>query len=157
MRSFVKQANGAGIKESCPAFEIVGRSSPRTLSDRRAGSRYSLLGKSQGRRAAQAAIFEELDGLPAGQLVMLKLTLRRRTTSTPNSSKHPKVVRVVRFRAAIHGKKEQALAEESRRRASFSRALVEGLSAQHARWRSTTPCWMHRFRASSRRQHLSAR
>jgi fructose-bisphosphate aldolase class I len=71
---------------------------------------------------------EELDALPVGQLVMLKLTLPDKDDLYAECVSHPKVVRVV----ALSGGYTQA---EGIRRlrtgvvARFSRALVEGLSA----------------------------
>jgi len=82
---------------------------------------------------AQAAILEELHALPAGQPVMLKLTLPEKDDLYAELVKHPKVVRVV----ALSGGYTQEEGNERLRRnhgvvASFSRALVEGLSAQQS-------------------------
>jgi fructose-bisphosphate aldolase class I len=81
----------------------------------------------------KAALLAELDALPTGQLVMLKLTLPERDDLYAELVGHPKVVRVV----ALSGGYTR---EEGNRRlrrnhgvvASFSRALVEGLSVQQS-------------------------
>jgi len=81
----------------------------------------------------EAALLEALDGLPAGQLVMLKLTLPEKDDHYAACVRHPKVVRVV----ALSGGYTRDEGNERLRRnhgvvASFSRALVEGLSAQQS-------------------------
>ena len=78
-------------------------------------------------------MLEELDGLPAGQLVMLKLTLPEKDNLYAEFVKHPRVVRVV----ALSGGYSREEADKRLQRnhgvvASFSRALVEGLSAQQS-------------------------
>src|SRR4029450_6173497 len=75
-------------------------------------------------------ILEALDRLPDGQLIMLKLTLPEKDNLYSEFVGHPKVVRVV----ALPGGYTQKEGNERLRRnhgvvASFSRALVEGLSA----------------------------
>ena len=89
--------------------------------------------KAEAEELLKAAIFEELDGLPAGQLVMLKLTLPEKDDLYAEFVKHPKVVRVV----ALSGGYTREEGNKRLRRnhgvvASFSRALVEGLSAQQS-------------------------
>jgi fructose-bisphosphate aldolase class I len=81
----------------------------------------------------RAAIFEKLNGLPAGQLVMLKITLPEIDDFYANCVSHPRVVKVV----ALSGGYTLEEANSRLRRnhgivASFSRALVEGLSAQQS-------------------------
>jgi len=78
----------------------------------------------------KAAILAELDALAAGDLVMLKLTLPEEDNLYAECVGHPKVVRVV----ALSGGYTRREANDRLRRnhgivASFSRALVEGLSA----------------------------
>ena len=135
MRSFVKQANGAGIKDIvAQQFEIARQIIAADLVpivEPEVDIHCSE--KAKAEELLKAAIFEELDGLPAGQLVMLKLTLPEKDDLYAEFVKHPKVVRVV----ALSGGYTQ---EEGNRRlrrnhgivASFSRALVEGLSAQQS-------------------------
>jgi len=81
----------------------------------------------------KAAIAEKLDGLPAGQQVMLKLTLPDKDDLYSDFVRHGKIVRVV----ALSGGYTQEQADERLRRnhgvvASFSRALLEGLSAKQS-------------------------
>ena len=81
----------------------------------------------------KAAILEKLNKLQAAELVMLKITLPERDDLYANCISHPNVVRVV----ALSGGYTREEANKRLRRnhsivASFSRALVEGLSAQQS-------------------------
>ena len=81
----------------------------------------------------KTALLEALDGLPAGQPVMLKLTLPEKDNHYAPCVRHPKVLRVV----ALSGGYTRDEGNARLRRnhgivASFSRALVEGLSAQQS-------------------------
>jgi fructose-bisphosphate aldolase class I len=87
--------------------------------------------KAKAEELLKAGILAKLNELPAGQLVMLKLTLPDKPDFYAEFVKHPKVVRVV----ALSGGYSQKEANERLRKnhgvvASFSRALVEGLTAQ---------------------------
>ena len=78
-------------------------------------------------------ILEKLDRLPPGQLVFLKLTLPEQDDLYADCVRHPKVVRVL----ALSGGYSRDDANARLRRnhgvvASFSRALVEGLTAQQS-------------------------
>src|SRR4030095_3695830 len=89
--------------------------------------------KARAETLLKAAILEKLNELPAGQLVMLKLTLPDQDDFYADFVKHPKVLRVV----ALSGGHTREEAKDRLRRnhgivASFSRALVEGLSAQQS-------------------------
>jgi fructose-bisphosphate aldolase, class I len=89
--------------------------------------------KAEAEEALKVAIVKGLDALPAGQLVVLKLTLPERDELYAECVRHPRIVRVV----ALSGGYTR---EEGNRRlrrnhgvvASFSRALVEGLSVQQS-------------------------
>jgi fructose-bisphosphate aldolase class I len=89
--------------------------------------------KAKAEELLEAALLEQLDALPAGQVVMLKITLPEKDDFYAELVRHPKVLRVV----ALSGGYSQ---EEGNRRlrrnhgivASFSRALVEGLSARQS-------------------------
>src|SRR4029453_5469447 len=131
MRSLVKQANGAGIKAIVTQqFEAARQILAADLGpivepevDIHAPE------KAKAEELLKSAILEELRRLPVGQLVMLKLTLPEKDDLYAEFVSHPKVVRVV----ALSGGYTR---EEGNRRlrrnhgvvASFSRALVEGLS-----------------------------
>ncbi len=135
MRSFIRQADDAGIRGVvAQQFEVARQIIAVGLvpiiepevdihCPEKAGAEELL----------KAAIRKELDGLPAGQLVMLKLTLPEQDDLYIEFVKDPKIVRVV----ALSGGYSR---EEGNRRlrrnhgvvASFSRALVEGLSVQQS-------------------------
>ena len=135
MRSFVKQASGAGVKEivnqqfeladQIIAAELVPIVEPEVD--------IHCPEKAKAEELLKAAILEKLNELSAGQLVMLKLTLPERDDFYADFVKHPKVVRVV----ALSGGYSREEANNRLRRnhgvvASFSRALVEGLSIQQS-------------------------
>ena len=89
--------------------------------------------KAQAEEFLKAGILEELSKLPTGKLVMLKLTLPDQDDFYANFVNHASVLRVV----ALSGGYSQAEANKLLRRnhgvvASFSRALLEGLSAQQS-------------------------
>jgi fructose-bisphosphate aldolase, class I len=89
--------------------------------------------KAKAEALLKAAILERLDQLPAGQLVMLKLTLPEQDNLYAECVGHSKVLRVV----ALSGGYTREEGNNRLRRnhgvvASFSRALVEGLSAQQS-------------------------
>src|SRR5262245_52523052 len=89
--------------------------------------------KAKAEELLQATIREELDALAADQLVMLKLTLPEKDDLYADFVRHPNVVRVV----ALSGGYSQKEGNERLRRnhgvvASFSRALLEGLSARQS-------------------------
>ena len=87
--------------------------------------------KAKAEALLKEAILEKLNGLPAGQQVMLKLTLPEQPDFYGDFVRHPKVVRVL----ALSGGYTQEEADARLRKnhgviASFSRALLEGLSVQ---------------------------
>jgi fructose-bisphosphate aldolase class I len=135
MRSFIKQCNGFGIKDIVSQqFEAA-----RQIID--AGlvpiiepevDIFCPL-KEKAEELLKAEIIENLNKLPAGAWVMLKITLPDRDDFYADCIKHPNVLRVV----ALSGGYTREQANEKLRRnhgvvASFSRALVEGLSAQQS-------------------------
>ena len=135
MRSVIKQANEAGIKDIViQQFEIGDEIISADLVpiiepevDIRCPE------KAKAEQLLKAAIVEKLNELPAGQFVMLKLTLPEQPDFYADFVKHPKVVRVV----ALSGGYSREEANNRLRKqhgvvASFSRALVEGLTAQQS-------------------------
>jgi fructose-bisphosphate aldolase class I len=135
MRSFIKQADETGIKENVKqqfdladqiiAAELIPIIEPEV--DIRCPE------KTKAEVLLKAAILEKLEQLPAGQLVMLKLTLPDQDDFYADFVKHPNVLRVV----ALSGGYSREEANDRLRRnhgviASFSRALAEGLSAQQS-------------------------
>jgi fructose-bisphosphate aldolase class I len=135
MRSVIKQANSAGITAVVKQQFEVG---------------YQILeeglipiiepevdikcpNKAGAEALLQVAIRAELEKLPQDRVVMLKLTLPETDDFYRDFVKHPRVLKVV----ALSG--GYSLAESNSRLsrnhgvvASFSRALVEGLSAQQS-------------------------
>jgi fructose-bisphosphate aldolase class I len=133
MRSFIKQANGAGIKDIVrQQFEVAGQIiATGLLPIIEPEVDIHCPDRAKAEEFLKGAILKELDELPAGQLVMLKLTLPERDDFYADCVRHPKVLRVV----ALSGGFVREEANDRLRRnhgvvASFSRALVEGLSAQ---------------------------
>jgi len=135
MRSFVKQANGAGIKDIVTqqfeaARQIIAAGLVPIVEPE---VDIHCPDKAKAEELLKAAIFEELHELREGQLVMLKLTLPDKDNLYAEFVSHPKVVRVV----ALSGGYTRDEANERLGRnhgvvASFSRALVEGLSSQQS-------------------------
>ena len=135
MRSVIRRANRAGITEIVTQQFDVGRQiiaagfvpiiEPEVAID--------STDKAGAEDLLKSAILEALEKLPAGQLVMLKLTLPEKDNLYGDFVAHPKVLRVV----ALSGGYTQKEANDRLRRnqrvvASFSRALVEGLSARQS-------------------------
>jgi fructose-bisphosphate aldolase class I len=135
MRSVIKKADGAGIKDVVTQqFEVARQIIAAGLVPIvEPEVDIHCPEKAQSEALLKAAILDELDGLPAGQLVMLKLTLPEKDDLYAECVGHPRVVRVV----ALSGGYSRKEGNERLRRnhgvvASFSRALVEGLSAQQS-------------------------
>jgi fructose-bisphosphate aldolase class I len=81
----------------------------------------------------KAALLAQLDTLPDGQLVMLKLTLPNKDNLYTECIKHPRVLKVVALSGGYSRDEANArLARQHGMVASFSRALTEGLSAQQS-------------------------
>jgi fructose-bisphosphate aldolase class I len=135
MRSVINQADPGGIKEIVnQQFEV--------------GAQILTAGlvpiiepevdihcadKAKAEDLLKSAIIEKLNKLAAGQAVLLKLTLPEQDDFYTDCVRHPNVVRVL----ALSGGYSRDEANSRLRRnqgvvASFSRALVEGLSAQQS-------------------------
>jgi fructose-bisphosphate aldolase class I len=85
--------------------------------------------KARAEALLKEALLEKVNRLPAGQQVLLKLTLPEQADFYTDCVRHPKVVRVL----ALSGGYTQEEADARLRKnhgviASFSRALLEGLS-----------------------------
>jgi len=135
MRSVIKEANGAGIQnivkqqfeigEQIISAGLVPILEPEVDIHCREKAKAELLLKE--------SILKKLGELPAGQLVMLKLTIPDQDDFYLDCIRHPKVLRVVALSGGYT--REEANARLRRNHgliASFSRALVEGLSAQQS-------------------------
>jgi len=134
-RSFIKQANEAGIKDIVnQQFELAAQIIAAQLVpivEPEVDIHCPEKAKAEG--LLKATILEKLNQLPPGQLVMLKVTLPEQDNFYADLVKHPKVLRVV----ALSGGYSREEANNRLRRnhgiiASFSRALAEGLSAQQS-------------------------
>ncbi|MDX1499914.1 MAG: fructose bisphosphate aldolase [Woeseiaceae bacterium] len=135
MRSVIKQADEAGIRSNvAQQFEI--------------GERIIAAGlvpiiepevdihcpdKAEAEALLHAAIVEHLDKLADDQVVMLKLTLPEEDNLYADCIAHANVARVVALSGGYSREEANArLARQHGMVASFSRALVEGLSADQS-------------------------
>ena len=135
MRSVIKHANAAGIKDVVnQQFELAGQIIAAGLIPIvEPEVDIHCPEKAKAEELLKAAILEQLNQLPQGQKVMLKLTLPEQDNFYADFVKHPKVLRVV----ALSGGYSRDEANNRLRRnhgvvASFSRALAEGLSTQQS-------------------------
>lgn len=135
MRSVINQANATGINAVVrQQFEVASQILAAGLvpiiepevdihCSEKAGAEALLM----------ASLEEKLDALPANQLVMLKLTLPEQDNFYAELAKHPKVLKVVALSGGYSCDEANArLARNHGIIASFSRALVEGLSVQQS-------------------------
>ena len=134
-RSFIKQANPGGIKAIVSQqFEL--------------GAQISAAGlvpiiepevdihcpeKAKAEDLLKASILEELNKLPSGQLVMLKITLPEKADFYADCVKHPNVLKVVALSGGYSLKEgNERLRHNHGVIASFSRALLDGLTIQQS-------------------------
>ena len=135
MRSLIKQANPAGIKDVVnQQFEAAGQIIAAGLVPIvEPEIDIHCPEKADAEELLKAALLQKLNELPVDQLVMLKLTLPELTDFYAECVAHPKVVRVV---ALSGGYSREECNNRLRKNhgivASFSRALVEGLSVEQA-------------------------
>jgi fructose-bisphosphate aldolase, class I len=135
MRSVINQADAAGIKnivsQQFEAAEQIIAAGLIPIIEPEVDIHCPEKAKAEA--LLKAALLEKLNALPAGQMVMLKLTLPEQDDFYAECVRHPKVVRVV---ALSGGYTREECNRRLRRNhgvvASFSRALVEGLSAQQS-------------------------
>ena len=135
MRSVINQANAAGIQEIVnQQFEVARQIIAAGLVPIiEPEVDIHCPEKAKAEALLKAALLEKLHTLPEDHLVMLKLTLPEQDDLYAECVSHPKVVRVV----ALSGGYAREEANDRLRRnhgivASFSRALVEGLTAQQS-------------------------
>jgi fructose-bisphosphate aldolase class I len=135
MRSVIKQANAAGITDIVrQQFDVAGQILAAGLVPIiEPEVDIHCRDKAKAEELLKASILKELNELPADQWVMLKLTLPEQDDFYAECLRHPKVLRVVALSGGYT--REEANARLCRNHglvASFSRALVEGLSAQQS-------------------------
>jgi fructose-bisphosphate aldolase class I len=135
MRSFIKRADEAGTKNIViQQFEIAQQIiSANLVPIIEPEIDIHCPEKGKAEQLLKAAILEKVNELPDGQFVMLKLTLPEQDDFYAEFVKHPRVLRVV----ALSGGYSREEANNRLRKnhgvvASFSRALVEGLTAQQS-------------------------
>jgi fructose-bisphosphate aldolase class I len=135
MRSVIKQADAAGIQDIVrQQFDVAAQISAAGLVPIiEPEVDIHCPDKAKAEEVLKAALLEELNDLPGEPLVMLKLTLPEQDDGYAACVRHPQVVRVV----ALSGGYTREEANRRLRRnhgvvASFSRALVEGLTAQQS-------------------------
>jgi fructose-bisphosphate aldolase class I len=135
MRSVIKQANAAGIQAVVDQQIAVARQII-------AGGLVPIIepevdihcpDKAGAEALLKTSLLKGLDGLPAGQLVMLKLTLPEVDDLYADFVKHPGVLKVVALSGGYsRADANKKLARQHGMVASFSRALTEGLTAQQS-------------------------
>ena len=135
MRSVIKHANAAGIEEVVQQQFAIGKQilAAGLMPIIEPEVDIHATDKQGAERLLKASITKELDALPAGQQVMLKLTIPSVDDFYADLVKHPKVLRVVALSGGYS--REEANTLLSRNHgviASFSRALTEGLTAQQS-------------------------
>jgi len=135
MRSFIKQADEAGIQVIvAQQFELarrIIRAELVPIVEPEVDIHCPEKARAEG--LLKAGLLDALERLPADAVVMLKVTLPDEDDLYAELVRHPKVVRVL----ALSGGYSQREGNERLRRnhgivASFSRALVEGLSAKQS-------------------------
>ena len=134
-RSVIKQANAAGIQavvdqQLAVAKQVI------------AGGLVPIVepevdihcpDKAGAEALLKTSLLKGLDALPAGQMVMLKLTLPEVDDLYADFVKHPRVLKVVALSGGYsRADANKKLARQHGMIASFSRALTEGLTAQQS-------------------------
>jgi len=135
MRSVIKQASASGIKSIVDQQFEIGRQIV-------AAGLVPIIepevdihcpDKAAAEDLLKAEIMKQLDALPEGEMVMLKLTLPEKDNLYAGCIEHPRVLKVVALSGGYsRDEANERLAHQHGMVASFSRALTEGLSAQQS-------------------------
>ena len=135
MRSVIKQASASGIKAIVDQQFEIGRQIV-------AAGLVPIIepevdihcpDKAAAEDLLKAEIIKQLDALPEGDMVMLKLTLPEKDNLYADCIEHPRVLKVVALSGGYsRDEANERLAHQNGMVASFSRALTEGLSAQQS-------------------------
>ena len=135
MRSLIHQANADGIREIvAQQFELAAKISAAGLAPIiEPEVSIKSADKAQAEELLKEGILEKLNQLAADELVLLKLTLPEKSGFYSELVAHPNVIRVL----ALSGGYSREEANDRLRRnrgviASFSRALLDGLSAEQS-------------------------
>ena len=135
MRSVVKQANAAAIKEVVAQQFEIGKQivAAGLVPIIEPEVDINCPDKAQAEAILRDEIMAQLDALSADQLVMLKLTLPEEDNFYRPCVDHANVVKVVALSGGYSREESNArLARNNGVIASFSRALAEGLTAQQS-------------------------
>jgi len=135
MRSVIKQANEEGIKAIVEQQFEIGRQiiDAGLVPILEPEVDIHCPDKTEAESILHRLIMEHLDKLEDGKLVMLKLTLPEVDNLYSDCIDHPNVLKVVALSGGYHrDEANERLAKQHRMVASFSRALLEGLSANQS-------------------------
>jgi len=135
MRSVVDAANGAGIAANvAQQFEVGKQILSHGLTPiLEPEVTISIADKAEAEDIVLAEITKQLDNLPDGQRVMLKLTLPEKANHYKSLVDDPRVMRVVALSGGYSRQEaNDRLSKNTGMIASFSRALTEGLSAKQS-------------------------
>ena len=135
MRSVIKQANAAGIRAIVEQQFSVGRKivAAGLVPIIEPEVDIKCPDKAAAEELLKKEIMTRLDALPAGNFVMLKLTLPDRDNLYADCIAHPRVLKVVALSGGYSREDANVrLARQKGMVASFSRALTEGLTAQQS-------------------------
>jgi len=135
MRSFIQQANPAGTQTIVDQqFEVAAQIWAAGLVPIiEPEVDIHCPQKAKAEELLKTAIIEKLNSLPPGELVFLKLTLPDQDDLYADCVHHPNVVRVLALSGGYSRKEgDQRLRRNHGIVASFSRALVEGLTAEQS-------------------------
>jgi fructose-bisphosphate aldolase class I len=133
MRSVVKQANPAGIRAIVDQQFAIGKQiiAAGLVPIIEPEVDIKCPDKAAAEDLLKKEILAQLDQLPEGQLVMLKLTLPDKDNLYAECISHPRVLKVVALSGGYsRDEANRRLARQHDMVASFSRALTEGLTAQ---------------------------
>jgi len=135
MRSVIKQANAAGVKavvdqQFAIARQIIAAGLVPIIEPE---VDIKCPDKAAAEDLLKAELKANLDRLPEGQLVMLKLTIPSKDNLYADLITHPRVLKVVALSGGYsRAEANERLARQKGMVASFSRALTEGLTAQQS-------------------------
>ena len=135
MRSVIKQANAAGIEAIVRQQFEIGKQilSAGLIPIIEPEVDIKAPNKAHAEELLKVAILRELDALGGTQRVMLKLTIPDEDDFYADLIGHPKLLRVVALSGGYTREEaNRKLARNHGMTASFSRALVEGLTAQQS-------------------------
>jgi fructose-bisphosphate aldolase class I len=134
-RSFIKQANPAGIKaivdQQFELAEQIIAAGLVPIIEPEVDIHCPEKAKAEG--LLKAALLEGLNKLRPGQLVMIKITLPEEANLYTDCIKHPNVLKVVALSGGYSLKEgDERLRQNHGIIASFSRALLDGLLLQQS-------------------------